>query len=156
MEIVEIIGDNYLGHFEHLRYASRAVIIKDKMILLSYETKKDLWMIPGGGMEDDEIASDTAIREVREETGYIIKPSDIVLEIDEYYGNSKYVSYYFLGEVIGMANRKLTEGEERDGLEPRWIPVEEAIAIFSNYMNYSQEEKQGMYYREYSALKRIC
>ena len=155
MGIVEIVGDNYLGHFEHLRYASRAVIIKDKMILLSYETKKDLWMIPGGGMEDDEIASDTAIREVREETGYIIKPSDIVLEIDEYYGNSKYVSYYFLGEIVGMTNRKLTEGEERDGLEPRWIPVEEAIAIFSNYMNCSQEEKQGMYYREYSALKRI-
>ena len=154
MNIIKIIGNNYLGYFEHIRYASRAVIIKDQTILLSYEKGKDLWMLPGGGMEDDEVASDTAIREVREETGHIIKPSEIVVEVDECYEDYKYVTYYFFGEVVGKTNTSLTEGEKIEGLEPRWITLEEALEIFSKYNEYPKEDwvHRGIYLREYKAL----
>ena len=46
-----IEGSNYLEHFNHVREACRAVILNDDNILLSYETKNDIWMIPGGGKE---------------------------------------------------------------------------------------------------------
>ena len=157
METIEIIGDDYLGHFDNLRYASRAVIIKDNMILLSYEVNTDLWKLPGGGLENDETASDAVIREVREETGHIIEPSSLILEIDEYYGNSKFVTYYFFGDIKGTTNQSLTEGEIKNRLEPRWIAIKEAINIFSNYEKYTHGfvEKSGLYYREYVALNRM-
>lgn len=38
-------------------------------------------------------------------------------------------------------------------MEPRWIPLEEAISVFSKYQDYAdKEEKRGMYLREYKAL----
>ena len=51
MNNLEIIGNNYFGKYDFIREASRAVILKDDEILLSYETKNDIWMLPGGGKE---------------------------------------------------------------------------------------------------------
>lgn len=154
MKTIEIVGEDYIGHFNQLRYASRAVIIKDNKILLSHEAKNDLWMIPGGGLENDETARDAAIREVREETGHIIEVGDLILEIDEYYGDNKFVTYYFFGDIKGITKQSLTEVEIKEQLEPRWMSIEEALDIFSHYEKYTQTfiEKSGLYYREYTAL----
>ena len=51
MNNLEIIGNNYFGKYDCIREASRAVILKDGKILLSYETKKNICMLPGGGKE---------------------------------------------------------------------------------------------------------
>ena len=37
MKNIEIIGDNYFGHWENTRTACRGIIVKDGCILLSYE-----------------------------------------------------------------------------------------------------------------------
>ena len=156
MKLIEIVGKNYFGHFDHIRYASRALVIKDDNILLSYEKNNDIWMLPGGGAEDDETASDTVIREVKEETGYLINPSDIVLELHEYYEDFKYVTYYFLGEIISIGNKNLSESEIESGLEPEWIKISEALDIFSKHNDYKGDEmKRGLYLREYKALKEL-
>ena len=54
MKLLEITGENYSGNWTKSRTGCRAVIIKDGMILISYETKNDQWMIPGGGLEENE------------------------------------------------------------------------------------------------------
>ena len=54
MKIKEIIGDNYFGNWANTRTACRAIIIREGEILLSYETKTDQWMLPGGGLEPGE------------------------------------------------------------------------------------------------------
>lgn len=48
MKIKEIIGDDYFGNWANTRTACRAIIIREGEILLSYETKTDQWMLPGG------------------------------------------------------------------------------------------------------------
>ena len=151
-----IEGSNYFGHFNHVREACRAVILNDDNILLCYETNNDIWMIPGGGKEIDETDDECVIREVGEETGNIFKPSMCVLEIDEYYGDVKYVSKYYIGTIEGTINIHLTESEKEGGLVSRWIPIKEAIRVFSKHQEIKDfEEKRGLYQREYSALKTI-
>lgn len=153
MKTIEIIGDNYLNNYKHIRYASRAIIIKNSMILLSYASKEDLWMIPGGGMENDETAMMTAIREVKEETGHVIKSSEAFLEIDEYYDDFKYVTYYVFGDVVGLEKPSLTPVEQDEKLESRWLPIKKANEIFANYQNYAKEKfHSGIYLREVKAL----
>lgn len=76
---------NYAGNWDRARRACRAILAKDGKILCSYETVTDQWMIPGGGLEDGESEEACCIREVREETGFLIRPSECFLEIDEYY-----------------------------------------------------------------------
>ena len=153
-KIIETIGANYFGRYDQTRTGCRAIIVRDGNILLSYETVTDQWMIPGGGLEDSESFAECCVREVGEETGYKIRPSECLFELDEYYEHCKYIDYYFAGEIIGTAEIRLTERERRVGMEPRWIPLTEAIDIFSHHADWTDidEMRRGMYLREYKAL----
>ena len=124
------------------------------MLLLSYETKTNQWMIPGGGLEDGEDETACCNREVAEETGVLIRPSSCVLEIDEYYEDWRYVSRYFFGEVTSSCEIRLTDREREVGMEPRWLPVSEAVGIFSKHASWADtdEMRRGIYQREYLAL----
>lgn len=157
MKILDIIGDNYFGKWTSTRTGCRAVIIRDGKILMSYETKNDQWMLPGGGLEENETDEECVIREVAEECGAVIQPSPCVLQIDEYYEDCKWLNKYFLAEVTGETDRHLTEREIEVGMEPRWMPLGEIFQIFSTHQEYDgvDEMRRGMYYREYTALQEI-
>ena len=157
MKTIEIVGQNYFGRWTRERTACRGVVIEDGRILLSYAVRDDLWMIPGGGLEAGEDEGSCCVRELAEETGRVILPSDCALELDEYYEDCKYVSRYFFGAVVGRCQSKLTEAEQRMGLEPRLLPVEEALQIFSRHDDYAatDEERRGIYQREYTALSAL-
>lgn len=154
MKTIDIIGDNYFGKWDKTRTACRGIIIRGNEILLSYETLTEQWMLPGGGLEGKEKESECCIREVAEETGILIRTSECLLEIDEYYEDWKWVNKYFIGEVVGTTETKLTEREEEVGMEARWLPIEEIKAIFSRHDSYADtdEMRRGMYLREYTAL----
>ena len=154
MKTLEIVGANYFGSWTKQRWACRAVVIRDNHVLLSYETVTDQWMIPGGGREPGEDEAACCVREVAEETGYIIEPSPCVLELEEYYEDCRYVDRYFFGAVTGCCERQLTDRERAVGMEPRWLPVEEALAIFSRHADCAatDEMRRGMYLREFTAL----
>ncbi len=157
MKTINIVGDNYFGKWNKTRTACRSVVIKDGKMLLSYETGTDQWMLPGGGLEADEDEKECVIRETAEETGFVIKPSECLLEIDEYYEDWKWVNRYFFGDITGETERNLTEREIEVGMEPRWMQVEEMVEIFSKHADYTDrdEMRRGMYLREYTALKEI-
>lgn len=154
MKRIEIVGENYAGQWTKERIACRAVVLRDGQILLTCETKRGAWMIPGGGIEPGETNEACCVREAAEETGVRVAPSFGFLEIDEYYGDRKWVNLYYLCTVTGEERRALTEREAAAGLEPRWIPWEDAMTIFGNHQSYAgtDEDRRGMYFREYTAL----
>ena len=156
-DLIEIRGENYFGYYSSTRVACRGILVSDDSILLVYARNNDVWMIPGGGLEEGEDEASCVIREISEETGYAVKPTKCVLEIDEYYENEKYVSKYYLCDIVGQSAIKLTEQEVKAGLETRWVPIKEAIDIFSKHQQYAKEDemKRGIYLREYLALRRI-
>ena len=155
MKELEILGANRFETFTKTRAGSRAVIVRDGMILLSHETESGWWLVPGGGMEGDETPEACCIRETEEETGVIVRPIRPFLTLYEYSEEDCYISHYVTCEVTGEGQMCLTEAEKRRGLEPRWIPLREAIDIFSHHQDYAEtsEEKRGAYLREYTALR---
>ena len=157
MLIKEIYGDNYSGKYVRTRTACRAIITDNGKILLSYAKAEDVWMLPGGGLENNESFAECCIREAAEETGYVIEPSDCVLQINEYYEDCRYVSKYFFAAVIGNTDVKLTEAEIKAELVPQWIPINAAVDIFSKHALYADsfEMKRGLYLREFTALKEL-
>lgn len=154
MKIMDIVGDNYLGKWNKTRTACRGIVIENSEILLSYENVTGQWMIPGGGLEENENEADCCIREVAEETGILVNASECLLEIDEYYENWKLINKYFICKVKGTANTKLTEREQKVGMEARWLSVDNAKNIFSKHASYTEtdEMRRGLYLREYTAL----
>ena len=71
MKEIEISGANRFETFTKTRAGSRAVILRDGMILLSHETVTGWWLVHGGGMENGETSEMCCVREVEEETGYV-------------------------------------------------------------------------------------
>ena len=157
MKIIDIVGDNYLGKWNKTRTACRGIVIENSEILLSYERVTGQWMIPGGGLEENESEADCCIREVAEETGILVNASECLLEIDEYYENWKLISKYFICKVKGTTNTKLTEREQKVGMEARWLSVDNAKNIFSKHTSYTEtdEMRRGLYLREYTALSEL-
>ena len=50
MNEIEILGANRLEPFTRTREASRAVVVRDGLILLSHETVTGWVLVPGGGL----------------------------------------------------------------------------------------------------------
>lgn len=123
-------------------------------MLLSYCSKGDLYVLPGGGAEEGESDTECCIREVAEETGVIVTPYECLLEIDEYYEERKVVNKYFVCTVSKATERHLTETEKLIGLEPRWVSKNDAEIIFGSFRDYENKDemKRELYLREYTAL----
>ena len=155
MKTVEILGENRFETWTKTRAGSRAVVVRDGMILLSHEVNSGWWLVPGGGEEKGETPEECCVREVEEETGLIVKPLQQFLTMYEYYEEYRYISNYFICEVTGKGHMRLTDAEIRRGVEPQWIQLQEAVDIFSRHQSYADvsEEKRGAYLREYTALQ---
>jgi 8-oxo-dGTP diphosphatase len=154
MEILDIYGENHFEKQTKTREACRGIIIFEEKILLTYEVNTDQWFIPGGGLEGNESLEECCTRELAEETGYIVKPFKQYLTINEYYEEWFFISHYFICDIKGETKRKLTKREVEVCLEPRWLPLKEAMEIFSKHQDYADENemKRGAYLREYNAL----
>ena len=157
MKEISIYGDDYSGTFTKTRAASRGVVLKGGMILASHAAVGDVWMIPGGGIEKGETPEQAVVREVREETGCVVRPVRQFLTISEYYDDVRYVSHYFLCEVIGEGATALTENERAAELEAVWEYPDQLTERFSRHADFaaSDEEKRGIYLREWTALRAL-
>lgn len=154
MKTINIYGHNRFAEHTKFREACRGVVVRDGMILLTYEVNTDQWFIPGGGLEGAESIQQCCIRELAEETGFVVNPLRHFVTIHEYYEEWLYSSHYFICEITDETQRLLTQREAEAGLEPRWISLQEAITLFSKHQDYAHDEmKRGAYLREHEALK---
>ncbi|MFJ2391614.1 NUDIX hydrolase [Streptomyces sp. NPDC087843] len=64
-------------------------------VLLIHKTDKDLWALPGGGVDVGEAVADAAVRETREKTGFDVEVTGLV----GLYTNPGHVMAYDDGEV---------------------------------------------------------
>lgn len=82
-------------------------------MVLHKTIERTYWTLPGGGCEDDEIIEQTAVREVKEETGLDVEIEKLLFE-EEYVGGT---SYCYLA--------KLKSERTEPNLE--FLPKEESI-----------------------------
>ena len=157
MNEIKIFGVSRSDPFPKTRSGSRAVVIKGGMILLAHETASDYWQLPGGGFEENESPEECCVREAEVETVYLVLPVRKHLILYEYYEGYRFVSHCFVCDIIGLGKICLTETEKSRGLEPQWVPPQEAIETFSRHQSFAtvDEDKRGTYLREYTALENL-
>ena len=76
---------------------STTAVVQDSAGRIVFVRRKDndLWALPGGGMEPGESIEETAVREVLEETGLVVKVTGLI----GVYTNPHHVMEYSDGEV---------------------------------------------------------
>lgn len=120
---------------------------KEGKILLvkQHHDGKDIWMVPGGGIEEGENSQDAAIREVMEETGLIIHIERLLWHVEEVSEErgQRFVNF-FLGSIIGGHPELGTDpefGEEDQVLEDlRFFAREDLQKIEYIYPDYLRDE----------------
>ena len=154
MKEINIFGTDRLIPYSKTRIGSRAVVIQNGKLLVTREEACDYWMLPGGGLEIGETPEECCIREVSEETGYLIEPIEKFLVINEYYGEFHYICHCFICRMIGKGEQKLTKIEKMRGLVPKWVDIQFFADTVSEYQKYTFEnrEKSRAYLREHTTI----
>jgi 8-oxo-dGTP diphosphatase len=76
-----------------------AVVVKEGRVLLirrGNEPMKGRWSLPGGMLELGESLTDGVVREVREETGLIVEPVELIELLDRIYREDERVRYHYV------------------------------------------------------------
>lgn len=122
----------------------RVVIFDDdKRILMVRQCHdgKDIWMVPGGAIEEGEDARQAAIREVKEETGLDVKIEKLIWHVEEVSEKrgQRFVNF-FLAKIAG-GNLELGYdpellGQEQVMKEVRFVSEEELKYLKNVYPEY--------------------
>lgn len=152
-EIINHYSPAFRGNVKKTRVSCRGILIKDNKILLSHEVNGDVYMSPGGGVEEGESFEECCIRELQEETGYIVKPLNHIFTVNEYIFDELFVSQYFTCEIIGTGEISLTETEIDHGITPEWVELSEATNIFGKYKE-KTPDKESLYFREFTVINK--
>lgn len=114
---------------------SVTVVVRDDdgRLLLIHKIDNDLWALPGGGHDAGERITDTAVREVKEETGVDVE----ILRLVGTYTDPRHVMAYDDGEVrqqfsLCFEGRWLSGAPREDGTETkaaRWVAPEEMVRL---------------------------
>jgi ADP-ribose pyrophosphatase YjhB (NUDIX family) len=97
----------------------RAFILRgDKVLLLREDADEGRWTLPGGWADVNEAPSESVVREVREESGYVVKPIRLLAVLDrEQQGHSPPFPYhvyklFFHCEIVGGEAEETAESSE--------------------------------------------
>lgn len=113
------------------RPSVRAVIYRDGKVLLVHSAKYNYYKFPGGGIEKGENHIEALVREVREESGYVIIPDSVTeygrvlrrnkdsYNDDEIFEQENF--YYFCKVQDETVERALDGYESDEGFEPVWM-----------------------------------
>ena len=154
IEVINQYGDEYSLPPDFIRIGCRAIIVENGKILLSHETNTGVYLTPGGGLEIAETNAECVVREVLEETGYLVKVVSPFVIVDEYYYDKLFVSNYFICETAGKEKQSLTETEILHGVTPEWVGLEKALEIFGTYESIADDELAAQYKREFTVLSK--
>ena len=141
------------------QFTATVYIIDHDQVLLIYHRKHKKWLPPGGHLGKDELPSEAAIREAKEETGLDIelildehcwvkswnassfpRPYLCLLEEIPAFGEQpqhQHVDMIYLAKSVGGLEQE--NAQETDGL--RWFTIEE-IEVLASDIDIFEETKQ--------------
>lgn len=148
------------------RPSVRGIIIRDGKIAMMHSLKYNYYKFPGGGIEQGETLEETLIREVREESGLVVKTETIkefgyVKRIEKGKLEDIFVqeNFYFLCDAEQeVVSQDLDDYEEEERFTLEFVTVSHAVHVNETADHFDKVNNatfQGMIDRENNVLKII-
>lgn len=128
------------------RLTARAVLQRpDGMIAVMYIGKYDIYILPGGGVDEGESIQEALHREIAEETGCLCQSVRELGMVSENRAHADYTqrSYYYVVQTNGPHQaQQLTETETDNGTRLQWHTLDEAMRLIGSPVH---EVRQRIY-----------
>ncbi|ABK85090.1 MutT/NUDIX family protein [Bacillus thuringiensis str. Al Hakam] len=127
-ELREKVGHDYV----FLNFAGGCVFNKEGEVLLQKRGDFNAWGFPGGAMEIGESAAETAIREIKEETGYDVEINELIGVYTKYFQSypngdkAQSIVMCFSCSIVG--GDKKVDGDET--LDLKFFPLDDMPPLF--------------------------
>lgn len=125
------------------------VVIPDEegkilMVKQSHEGK-DIWMVPGGAIEDGENAAEAAVREVLEETGLTVRIKRLLWHVEEVSEakGQRFVNFFLAekaGGTLGLGSDPEFDQDSQVLREARFLSKKEILSLERVYPEYLRTE----------------
>ena len=122
--------------YHNSRPCAGALIVKDNRVLLvrrAVEPAKDLWDLPGGFLEPDELPIDGMLREAKEETGLKVRVIGLLgMYMDRYQFKAENfftLNHYYVVEPVGGTLRAADDVNAFEWFDIDHLPDDEKIAF---------------------------
>lgn len=120
------------------------VVILDKenriLMVKQHHDEKDIWMVPGGGIEEGESSMAAAVREMKEETGLDVEIDRLIWHTEEVSARGQRFVNFFMGRIKG--------GELTLGADPEF-DNEHQVLREVGFMSREEIEQVEHLYPEY-------
>lgn len=141
----------------------RVIVLDEKnrmLMVKQHHDGKDIWMVPGGGIEEGESSGEAAAREVKEETGLDVTVTKLVWHVEEVSGRGQRFVDFFLADIVGgqLGLGMDPEFDENGQVlrEVKFLDREEIKKIKYLYPEYLRDEFWAIHesgYMGYNAFK---
>jgi mutator protein MutT len=134
-----------------------AVLIHQGKVLLIRRGKEPLrgrWVVPGGTVEVGETLEQALVREVREETGLVVRPREVVMVFDRIERKDETVRYHYVivdyrCEYVSGTPRAASDAEEvafvaREDLPRYQLPEKALEVVLDGFARAQQAEPPGL------------
>ncbi len=100
--------------------AFAVIFDQNNSVLLCHRTDCDLWNLPGGKLEENELPTDAVVREVKEETGYDVE----VKRLSGVYKNNRKndIVFVFVCSIIGGVPTLSDESDQIEFFDVQSLP----------------------------------
>ena len=126
---------------------ARAIVLdeKNRILLVKHNHDgKEIWMPPGGGIEDGESASEAAAREVMEETGLDVDVKRLLWHVEEVSDRGQRFVNFFLCEMVSgdlVLGEDPEFGKDEQILKDvRFMTCDEVKTLENVYPDYIRDE----------------
>ena len=145
---------------------ARVIVLDENNRILmvhQHHPERDVWMVPGGSIEDGEDSASAGIREVKEETGLDVEMKSLLWHVEETgERGQRFVNFHLAKAVGSEENLKLGTDPEREAhaqvlREVKFMSREEVAALENVYPEWLRDEFWQMLEEgklEYDAFRR--
>lgn len=125
----------------------RVIILDEERRMLmvkQHHEDRDIWMVPGGGIEEGESSIEAAVREVEEETGLCVEIDKLLWHVEEVSERGQRFVNFFTGKIVG-GDLALGEDPEFDNehqvlREVKFLTRDEVKSAKHVYPEYLKDE----------------
>jgi|GEM_PF-183544 len=151
-------------HFEDRLTGKAVVFDDDNNIALVGNKINTFYLLPGGGIDQDESIENGIVRECLEEIGCEVRLEKEIGVIDDYRNRDKKhcINYCYAARVVGEKGElSLTDDEKQNGLHVIWVSLEKAFKILEDELSQLKKGEVHFYNtafniaRDYAFLKKM-